>query len=118
VDACETRLASLEQTLEQTLGVAAQDARPSGQVLQYDRAQSVQQATSESSSRAEESRTPGRDCNAARDLRERICELSEAICALATKEKAEPGLDTKCSAAHASCDRAKSEFARACPMIP
>jgi hypothetical protein len=120
VGACETRLANLERALEQTLGVTAEGSEPAGQVLEYSRASNErQQATSQSSAaRAEESGAPGRDCTAAQDLRERICELAEAICALAAKKDAEPGLDAKCSAARASCDRAKSDFARVCPMIP
>ena len=55
------------------------------------------------------------DCPAARDLRDRICQLSDAICALAAHADAAPETATTCDSARASCDRARTDVARVCP---
>ena len=54
------------------------------------------------------------DCAAAGGLRDRICELSRAICALAARNPDSAELAERCRASQASCTRAREDVARAC----
>lgn len=64
---------------------------------------------------APEERSSGPDCSAARDLRDRICQLADAICALATRSDAAPETAATCDSSRTSCERARKQVAGACP---
>lgn len=57
----------------------------------------------------------GADCTSARDLRDRICDLSDAICALAARDGAPHEIMDKCTSARTSCEHARTEVSNACP---
>ena len=57
----------------------------------------------------------GPDCSSARDLRDRICELAEAICALAARSDAAPETIASCETSRTSCKDARERVAAACP---
>ena len=57
----------------------------------------------------------GPDCPSARDLRDRICELAEAICALAARSDAAPETTASCETARTSCKDARERVAVTCP---
>lgn len=48
------------------------------------------------------------DCGAARDLRDRICDLSERVCRIASRHPEEPEAGERCDDGQIRCDRAKS----------
>jgi hypothetical protein len=47
------------------------------------------------------------------ELRDRICTLASAICALAERNP-DAGIGPKCTAARASCDQARADVLRKC----
>jgi hypothetical protein len=74
----------------------------------------VQEADHESASAPEETAS-GPDCSAARDLRDRICQLADAICAIAIRPDAAPETAASCDSSRTSCERAGKQVAGACP---
>jgi hypothetical protein len=54
------------------------------------------------------------DCGGARRLRDRICELAEAICELERRNPDSAELEERCRSARESCDQARADVARTC----
>jgi len=54
------------------------------------------------------------DCNAAPELRDRICALAERICGLAADNAGDPALAHHCERARASCQQAREDVTAAC----
>jgi hypothetical protein len=74
----------------------------------------VDDLMSQQSAPAEEMDAHEPDCSAARDLRDRICELADAICALAARPDAARETAATCDAARGSCERARSKVDAMC----
>jgi hypothetical protein len=87
---CERELRAREVELDGVLARLGAEAGP------------VQQA----------SRAP--DCASARDLRDRICELSAAICELAARNAASAELQSRCASAQTGCTQAREDVAGSC----
>ena len=113
---CRERVATLERALGETLAPSGPLARPSAQSMAEAPREYTEQAASAGPSSGEEEARPAaaRHCDAARDLRDRICELADAICALAARNTQTHELDPHCKAAESSCQNAKTEVAAAC----
>jgi hypothetical protein len=119
--ACEARLDGLSAALADVLAPAP--AAPQGEAVQQSAPAMDMQAAPAPESDAEESERlaqnkdhkGGPDCMSARDLRDRICDLSDAICALAARDGAPHEIMDRCTAARTSCERARSEVSNACP---
>ena len=54
------------------------------------------------------------DCDVAADLRDRICELAERICAIAAENPDDALLETQCKSGRAACDRARQNVSVGC----
>jgi hypothetical protein len=118
--ACEARLDGLSAALADALAPAP--PAPQGEAVQQSAPAMDMQSTAAPESDEEESeRVAGKDhkggldCTSARDLRDRICDLSDAICALAARDGAPHEIMDRCTAARTSCERARSEVSNACP---
>ena len=54
------------------------------------------------------------DCRAAPDLRDRICELAQRICAIAERDPNDRALAQTCESAREACDQATLRVGHAC----
>lgn len=97
---CEERLRGLEQELNTALP-AAGDREPGEPPLTPPPPHSLTAGTP--------------DCDAGRELRDRICELAESICALAARPAAAAQTVAACDSSRASCERARTRVADTCP---
>jgi len=104
---CVQRMHELQARLERSLSSAVE--RPAGEEAVVGPAPRSELAGERSGA------GQGPDCSAAADLRDRICELADAICALAARPDAAPSTHSSCESGLRSCDRARDEVARACP---
>jgi len=131
VTACEQRLQGYARQLDALVGAVASApaaheapapsvaAAPSEELPATPEAAApveVQSAGAADASEADQAEEPaGRDCAAARDLRDRICELAAAICELAARSDAAPETKTTCDSSRTSCEQARTRVAAACP---
>jgi hypothetical protein len=56
------------------------------------------------------------DCDAAPDLRDRICALADRICAIAAQTPTDTRLAETCTRARDSCNRATDQVTRLCAL--
>jgi hypothetical protein len=115
---CAARLESLNAALAEAL--PPPPAAPQEQVVEQSAPVAQMEAAAPERDAEEEQRRfhdrkGGPDCSAARDLRDRICDLADAICALAARAGAPHEIMDRCTSARASCERARSEVSNACP---
>ncbi|HMI94511.1 MAG TPA: hypothetical protein VK509_24225 [Polyangiales bacterium] len=134
VSACEQRLQTYASQLDALVGplASAPGAPPPapGQIRQESLAPPELEAPAEvhsapapeAASEAYEAdeaggseRSAPPDCDAARDLRDRICELAAAICELAARSDAAAETKTTCDSSRTSCEQARTRVAAACP---
>jgi hypothetical protein len=114
---CEARLDGLSAALADALAPAAP---AQGEAVQQSAPATDLEAPPESDEEERarlrrENHNSAADCTAARDLRDRICDLSDAICSLAARDGAPHEIMDKCTSARTSCEHARSEVSNACP---
>jgi hypothetical protein len=119
---CEARIDGLSAALADALApaqaaVQEQSVQQSAPAMDEPVAGAPARESDEESSAPSEDKDHkgGPDCASARDLRDRICDLSDAICALAARDGAPPEIMDRCTAARTSCERARSEVSNVCP---
>lgn len=54
------------------------------------------------------------DCDAARRLRDRICELADAICALESRNPGSTEIEARCRSGRLTCEQARADVERVC----
>lgn len=54
------------------------------------------------------------DCDAARDLTDRMCELAERICAIADERPDEPEVGLRCDDGRSRCEEARARVRKRC----
>ncbi|MDD9937422.1 MAG: hypothetical protein OXT09_27675 [Myxococcales bacterium] len=109
----ERRIAELQQELEARLGTdATEDVYATSRV--------EEEMASEADYAAEPAPPPKRKepsrCEAAADLRDRICDLSGRICSLSDDNPDDAQIRAKCDAASEACEDARRDVSQACRL--
>lgn len=119
---CEARLDGLSAALADVLAPVATATQGESPQQQSEPTTAMEAAPAPESDEEESApQAPGKDhkggpdCTAARELRDRICDLSDAICSLAARDGAPHEIMDRCTTARTSCERARSEVSNACP---